>query len=135
MLKLKQDFKEVLLRIFFILLFIGFILGISMNKILVAFNLKKVDPVTSVQFKNSTDEGFPIWSSFVCGTNLNYLTVQTLDISGAEIKTDIPNEYIRQTTLSSLLPKYIDTYDERTCFVFEPRKEFCSKLVKSTKSF
>ncbi|PKB99998.1 hypothetical protein RhiirA5_428840 [Rhizophagus irregularis] len=100
-----------------------------MNKILVAFNLKEVEPVTSVQFKNFKDAGFPIWSSFVCGENLTKLTVQvqTFNIIGEDIARDISNEYIRQTTASSLLPKYIDTFDERICFVFEPRNEILFK--------
>ncbi|PKC00007.1 hypothetical protein RhiirA5_365992, partial [Rhizophagus irregularis] len=47
-----------------------------MNKILIAFGIRKSEPLVTLQISNLTT--IPVWSSFICGQGFSGATAQIL---------------------------------------------------------
>ncbi|CAI2167687.1 13998_t:CDS:2 [Funneliformis geosporum] len=124
-----KDYREFLLRSIFIVVFSSIIIGLSIEKISIAFKIKDVDPLISMQIKDlSVMGGFPVWSSFICTQNMTSLRAQTLKrgkpngTSTTDVATDLPSEYISPTNTNSLAAgDWTLQLGAWPCFIFNPR--------------
>jgi hypothetical protein len=123
---LKQsDHKETALRCFLVLLLAGIILGNSMNKILIAFKLKKAETnLVSLTIKEVIP--FPVWPSFICGQGITNVIAHSIKRGksgqGDEL-TDLPTEYISPATTNDLAPgDWTSGTGTWPCFVFNTNK-------------
>ncbi|CAG8818219.1 15684_t:CDS:2, partial [Dentiscutata erythropus] len=102
--------REFLLRLIAILIFIGVLLWLSINKILIISGAIQAEPLVSMSIDNLTTTGFPIWSGFICSQNLTGITVETLKRGGNKgngTETDdeatlLPDSYISRTDTNAL---------------------------------
>ncbi|CAB4479646.1 unnamed protein product [Rhizophagus irregularis] len=116
----KKDYRETSLRSLLVLIFVCIILGMSMNKILIVFGLRKAEPLVTLQIKNSPS--IPVWSSFICGQRFTGAVAQTLKRSfSGNVATDLPQSYIQRLNTEGLA---IGDWTNQTgfwpCFVFNP---------------
>ncbi|PKK58876.1 hypothetical protein RhiirC2_871426 [Rhizophagus irregularis] len=116
----KKDYRETSLRSLLVLILVCIILGMSMNKILIVFGLRKAEPLVTLQIKNSPS--IPVWSSFICGQRFTGAVAQTLKRSfSGNVATDLPQSYIQRLNTEGLA---IGDWTNQTgfwpCFVFNP---------------
>jgi len=126
MMKFKQrDHKEILLRSFFVLSIFGLILGYSMNKMLIAFNVTKAE-ANLVSLTINELPQFPVWPSFMCGQGLTNVVAQSIKrgkLGANDVTTDLPVSYIQRSTTKDLSPgDWTGGTGEWPCFVFNTNK-------------
>ncbi|CAB4480155.1 unnamed protein product [Rhizophagus irregularis] len=101
-----------------------------MNKILIAFGIRKSEPLVTLQISNLTT--IPVWSSFICGQGFSGATAQILKrgIPGktADIATDLPQSSIQRTTTDILTTgDWTNQSGSWPCFIFNPGKNMFFK--------
>ncbi|PKY54571.1 hypothetical protein RhiirA4_409893 [Rhizophagus irregularis] len=101
-----------------------------MNKILIAFGIRKSEPLVTLQISNLTT--IPVWPSFICGQGFAGATAQILKrgIPGktADIATDLPQSSIQNTTTDILTTgDWTNTSGSWPCFIFNPGKNMFFK--------
>ncbi|CAG8534184.1 4204_t:CDS:2 [Funneliformis mosseae] len=121
---------EHLLRFIFIVICASIIIGVSANKINIVFgfiNIKNIEPLISMQIKDLSKDGIPVWSSFVCSPNITKLEVESLKRgeSNGESKdkaTILSPEHITKTSTNALTSgDWTEKQEVWPCFVFNPR--------------
>jgi hypothetical protein len=126
----KKDYREASLRSFSALVFVSIILGISMNKILIAFGIRNAEPLVSLQIQYSSN--IPVWPAFMCGKGFTGAIAQTLKRGAPGTFTDVaknlPDNYIQRLDTSYLTTgDWTNQSGSWPCFMFNPGKNMSFK--------
>ncbi|CAI2188892.1 9342_t:CDS:2, partial [Funneliformis geosporum] len=126
--KLKQDKIECVLRIIFIVITLGVLIYVILQKIFIITGIKVTEPLISMNILDLSTKGIPVLNAFVCASAISGISIQKLihgkiNDNGTRDRFELlSSNYVKQATTNSLMTGDWTKGEVWPCFTFEPSK-------------